>query len=240
MIRKIVIASDGTATVSTLAGTAGVYGSSDGTGTAASFDWPTGIAADASGNFYVADPGNGTIRKIVIASDGTATVSTTAGKAESYGDTDGSGTTALFNFPVEITIDASGNLYVADENNAAIRKIVIASDGTATVSTLAGKAGGFGYKDGPGTAALFDGPIGIAADASGNLYVADAGNNVIRKIVVASDGTATVSTIIGAYDNPTASVGLLPASIFQPYTVAVDSTGNLYIAVPNAVLTLEP
>jgi hypothetical protein len=94
--------------------------------------------------------------------------------------------------------------------------------------------------DGPGTAALFDGPIGIAVDASSNLYVADAGNNVIRKIVVASDGTATVSTIIGAYDNPTASVGLLPASIFQPYTVAVDSTGNLYIAVPNAVLTLEP
>ena len=222
-IRKVT--SDGV--VSTLAGTAGTSGSADGTGATASFDEPQGIAVDASGNVYVTTYNN-TIRKVTP--EGVAT--TLAGTVGKSGHADGTGTAASFNWPQGIAIDASGNLYVADSDNCTIRKVT--SEGA--VTTLAGTAGTYGYADGTGTAALFDWPEGIAVDASGNIYVADNGNSLIRKITPAG----VVTTIIGAPGNATASTGLLPASIYAPQYVAVDSTGNLYITVPYAVLTLEP
>jgi DNA-binding beta-propeller fold protein YncE len=104
------------------------------------------------------------------------------------------------------------------------------------VTTLAGTAGTYGSTDGTGAAALFEEPEGIAVDASGNLYVADSYGNTIRKITPAG----VVTTIIGTAENATASTGLLPASIYAPTGIAADSTGNLYITVPSAVLTLEP
>jgi len=226
-IRKITSAG----VVSTLAGTAGNYGSADGAGTAASFDSPEGIAVDASGNLYVADAGNNTIRKITSA----GVVSTLAGTAGNYGSADGAGTAASFYDPVGIALDASGNLYVADLHNNTIRKITSAG----VVSTLAGTAGNYGSADGTGTAASFYDPVGITVDASGNLYVADLGNSLVRKIT--SEGVVT--TIIGNAANISSrigSIGPLPASLYEVYFIAADSSGNLFLTVPNAVLMLEP
>jgi sugar lactone lactonase YvrE len=223
-IRKIT--SEGV--VTTFAGTAGTHGSTDGAGAAASFYQPEGIAVDASNNLYVADTYNCAIRMITSA----GVVTTLAGKAGTCGYTDGTGTAARFFDPQGIAVDTSGNIYVADTGNSTIRKIT----STGVVTTFAGTAGTAGYADGTGTAALFYDPEGIAVDASGNVYVADMGNNVIRKITPAG----IVTTVIGVYGAPEASTGLLPASIYSPLAIAADSTGNLYITVPNAVLTLEP
>jgi DNA-binding beta-propeller fold protein YncE len=214
--------------VTTLAGRAGIFGSADGTGSVASFSYPQGITADASGNLYVADTDNATIRKITPE----GVVTTLAGKAGTYGSADGTGAAASFYWPKDITVDASGNLYVADSGNVTIRKVTPSG----VVTTLAGKAGTIGYADGTGTAAIFAYPEGIAVDANGNVYVADSGNSTVRKITPAG----VVTTIIGVYGNPNNSTGLLPASIYAPTGIAVDSNGNLYITVPDAVLTLEP
>ncbi len=284
-IRKITPAG----VVSTVAGIAGTWGSTDGAGSSATFNYPEGIAVDTSGNLYVADTSNETIRKIVIGSDGSATVSTLAGSVGDCGSSDGTGSAALFCSPADIiTVDKSGTLYVADTGNNTIRKITSAG----VVTTFAGTAGTAGSNDGTGSAASFDYPGGIAAGADGTLYVADTGNNTIRKITSAgvvstlagtasascghSDGegnaasfcyptdvavdsganiyvvdgsnntirritpAGVVTTIIGSYGNATASIGPLPASLYDPMSLAVDSTDNLFIAVPNAVLTLEP
>jgi len=136
-IRKIVIA---TGAVSTIAGTAGRVGSTDGTGATVRFNHPFGITTDGK-NIYVADSFNHTIRKIVIA---TGAVSTIAGTAGSVGTIDGTGAAARFYYPYGITTDGT-SLYVADSGNHTIRKIVIA---TGAVSTIAGTAGSIGSVDG--------------------------------------------------------------------------------------------
>jgi sugar lactone lactonase YvrE len=167
-IRKIVIA---TAVVTTLAGS-GASGHADGTGTAATFNLPHGIATDGT-NLYVADCYNNEIRKIVIAS---RVVTTLAGSYTTAGHADGTGTGASFMFPYDITTDGT-NLYVTDQSNNEIRKIVIASK---VVTTLAGSTTA-GHADDTGTAASFNGPYGITTDGT-KLYVADNGNNEIREI----------------------------------------------------------
>lgn len=160
--------------VSTLAGSAGVAGSANGTGTAASFNQPEGVAVDAAGNVYVADQGNELIRKIAPG----GVVSNLAGQAGVTGMTNGTGTAALFNIPSAITLDSSGNLYVADNGNHQIRMI---SPG-AVVSTLAG-SGVSGAANGPCSIASFRTVGGLAVDVSGNVYAADNGNSVIREII---------------------------------------------------------
>jgi hypothetical protein len=159
--------------VTTLAGTAEISGSTDGTGSAARFLNPWGITTDGT-NLYVADTGNSTIRQIVIA---TGAVTTLAGTAGSYGSTDGTGTAASFNNPMGITTDGT-NLYVADNLNDTIRQIVIA---TGAVTTVAGTAGTHGSTDGTGSAARFNYPQGITTDGT-NLYVVDISNNTVRRI----------------------------------------------------------
>jgi sugar lactone lactonase YvrE len=166
-IRKITAAG----VVSTLAGT-GANGSADGNGTAASFFFPLGVAVDDSGTVYVADAENDKIRKITAA----GVVSTLAGSGAS-GSADGSGTAASFNFPFGVAVDDRGNLYVVDAGNDKIRKITPAG----VVSTFAG-TGDRGAEDGSAATATFDGPLGIAVDSSGNVLVADEGNQTIRKI----------------------------------------------------------
>ena len=151
--------------VTTIAGTAGVTGSANTTGTNATFSHPMGIAVDSANNLYVADYGNHLIRKITTG----RAVSTFAGQAGVAGTNNGNGTGAQFNEPEGVTVDSSNNVYVADTGNAAIR--VITSGGT--VSTLAGSPGSLGATDGTGTGALFYRPVGIVISSGSNLYVAD-------------------------------------------------------------------
>jgi hypothetical protein len=172
--------------VSTLAGSAGLTGSVDGTGTVARFDHPFKVATDGD-NLYLSDYGNNTIRKIVIA---TGVVTTLAGSAGQAGFTDGTGAAARFNGPAGITTDGT-YLYVADYNNHTIRRIVIA---TGAVTTIAGSPGMIGSVDDTGAAARFNLPEGLCMDHT-NLYVSDTENYTVRKIVIAS---GVVTTLAGS------------------------------------------
>ena len=213
-IRKIVIAPG---VVTTVAGAAGIRGSSNGTGEEAHFYYPYGITSDGT-NLYVADTNNHTIRKIVIAS---GVVTTLAGAAGIKGSADGTGEEASFFWPYGITTDGT-NLYVADTFNNTIRKIVIASG---VVTTLAGTAGSLGSADGTGATARFNLPGGITSDGT-NLYVAETFNNTIRKIVIAS---GVVTTLAGAAGIKGSEDGTgAEASFFWPYGITTDGT-NLYV-----------
>ena len=214
-IRKISAAG----VVTTLAGTAGSTGSTDGTGSAARFKHPRGVAVDDSGNVYVADRDNSTIRKISAA----GVVTTLAGTAGSGGSTDGTGSAARFNQPRGVAVDSTGNIYVADTSNQTIRKISAAG----VVTTLAGTAGTSGSADGTGSAARFKNPRGVAVDASGNVYVADSNNETIRKISAAG----AVTTLAGTAGRTGSTDGTGSAARFSnPYGVAVDGSGNVYVA----------
>jgi sugar lactone lactonase YvrE len=203
--------------VTTLAGLPGTAGTADGAGSAAQFFSPTGIAVDSSGNIYVADTDNHTIRKITPA----GVVTTLAGRAADPGSFDGSN--ALFNSPSDVTVDGAGNVYVADTGNNTIRKITPAG----VVSTLAGLAGSRGSADGSGSAARFSAPEGVAVDSAGNVYVADTNNHTIRKISPAG----AVSTLAGLAGTSGVNDGVGGGARFQyPSDLAVGGSGNLYVA----------
>ncbi len=224
-IRTIVIA---TAAVTTLAGASLALGSTDGTGTAARFQAPWGMAREGAGNLFVADNQNHTIRKIVVA---TGEVSTFAGSPGQGGSSDGRGTAARFGYPKGIASDGAGNLFIVDTGdsshfgNNTIRKLVIA---TGEVTTLAGSPGQSGNRDGTGADARFLDPVGIATDGAGNLFVADTGNYAIRKIVT---DDATVSTLAGSPQNFGNADGVgADARFYLPTGLASDDTGNLFVA----------
>jgi len=213
-IRKITPAGE----VTTFAGSPGVSGSVDGTGSAARFSAPRGPAVDAAGNVYVADGGNHTIRKITPAGK----VSTLAGSAGVSGSANGDGSAARFLFPRGVAVDVSGNVFVADSNQT-IRAITPSG----TVTTLAGSAGVSGSADGMGSAARFNDPAGVAVDSAGNVYVAEGQNATIRKITPAG-GVSTLAGSAGLYG--TADGTGAAARFYIPQGVAVDSTGNVYVA----------
>jgi NHL repeat len=205
--------------VTTLAGNSFFPGSADGIGTAAQFYYPVGIAVDESGNVYVAENLNSTIRKITPA----GVVTTLAGRAGYLGAVDGTGSAAVFNNPSGVVVDAGGNLYVADRDNDSIRKVT--SGGI--VTTLAGQAPGRGSSDGIGTAAQFWGVAGIAIDGNGNVYVADSNNCTVRKITAAG----VVTTFAGKAGASNSADGTGSAARFTvPAGAAVDVSGNVYIA----------
>ncbi|MEA5140589.1 NHL domain-containing protein [Arcicella rigui] len=201
--------------VNTLAGNS-VAGSTNGTGTKASFNFPQGVAVDASGNVYVADYNNHLIRKITPS--GVVTTFAGSGKA---GLVNGTGTAASFNYPKRLVFDATGNLLVVDEYNHAIRKITP----TGVVSTIAGN-GTSGFKDATGTDANFNQPQDIAIDALGNIYVADGYNYAIRKITP----TGIVSTFAGNGVNGYREGIGTNAGLYQPYGLCLDGTGNLLVS----------
>lgn len=204
--------------VTTLAGLAGRSSSADGKGTAARFEDPYAVAVDSSGNVYVADATDHSIRKITA--DGTVT--TLAGKAGSFGSTDGTTTAARFKAPQGIATDSAGNVYVADTGNKTIRKITSAG----IVSTFAGSAGQAGNTDGTGTAARFSSPYGVTVDSNGNVYVVDSDDSTLRKITSAG----VVTTLAGSPGKIGLTDGTGTAARFSvPFDVTVDSAGTLYV-----------
>ncbi|MHB8446873.1 MAG: NHL domain-containing protein [Rudaea sp.] len=175
--------------VTTLAGTPGVPGSGNGTGTGsvAQFQSMHGIAVDQNGNVFVAD-GNA-IRKITTS----GVVSTFAGDPNSYGTTDGIGTAARFWVPWQIAIDSLGNLFVADSSNMTIREVTAAG----VVTTIAGKVGTSGHQDGIGSAASFLYPNEIAVNTAGQMYVAEQSGSYIRRLTTIANCPAPTCTSMG-------------------------------------------
>ncbi len=261
--------------ISLFAGASGKSNSADGVGQNAGFASPTGLAVDKDGNVYVADNDNNAIRKITPA----GVVTTIAGKSGEAGGTDGKGVAARFSDSTGVAIDQNGNIFVADNHNAAVRKIT--PDGT--VTTVAGQAAAgdqangntnaiklnsaraitinragviyvadedlgiickvesnsllaifagspnalTGSLDGVGAKAVIKTPRGLAADANGNLYVADTEEDIIRKIT--PDGTVT--TLAGKINESGLIDGQGAAARFNgPRGLAVDKDGNVYVA----------
>ena len=233
-IRKITPAGTNWA-VTTIAGTPGLSsGDADGTNGAAVFDNPVGIAMDANSNLYVGEYTGSTIRKITPV--GTNWVVTTiAGQPRNYNFADGTNGNALFNGPLNLTVDTNGNLYVTDSYNCVVRKI--APVGTNwVVTTLAGQPGMQGYGDGTNSAASFDIPYGLALDGAGNLYVSDTdngsglGGDTIRKMTPAGTNWV-VSTIAGIAATSGSADGTNDDALFNsPLSIAADSANNLYVA----------
>ena len=213
--------------VTTLAGLEGSHGSADGTGSAARFESPAGVAVDGAGNVYVADYGNATIRKVTSA----GVVTTLAGLAPHSGSADGTGSAARFLDPSGVAVDGAGNVYVADKDNHTIRKVTPMG----VVTTLAGFAGSANYGDGTGRGARFNYPTGVTVDSAGNIYVADSGNDAIRKVTPAGVVTTLAGdvSITDTYNRPIGGFadGTGHSARFAgPSGVAADSAGNIYVA----------
>ncbi len=198
--------------VSTFAG--GDRGFFDGIGLSAKFKFPYNGVFDQEGNLYVTDSENYKIRKITPHK----VVSTFAGSTNGYED--GDAHNAKFGHPIGIAIDQNGNLYVSDAGYHVIRKISPAGN----VSTLAGD-GTKGNDDGMGPNARFDWPMGIAVDHAGNVYVADSGNDRIRKITP----EGRVTTLAGGIRGDSDGIGN-NAGFYNPYGVIVDAQGSVYVA----------
>ena len=219
IIRKI----DTNGIITTVAGTPGVSGFSGdgGAATSAKLNNPRGVTVDSEGNLYISDTQNHRIRKV----DTNGAISTLAGDGtEAYGGDGGASTSAKIDFPYQITVDASDNVYFADYDNQRIRKI----DTNGTITTVAGN-GTRGY-EGDGNLAInakINYALGVTVDASGNLYIADTGNHVIRKV----DTSGNISTLAGSTDGSSGynegSGG--EAKFNYPSTLATDSKGNVYV-----------
>ncbi len=204
-------------TIQTLAGAgfAGYVGDGGDPG-AAQLSSPNAVVLDSKGNIYIADTGNQRIRMI---SGGTITTIAGNGTAGYLGDT-AAATAAELNSPSGLAFDASGNLYIADTKNNVIRKIT-----NGTITTVAGNNGqpaGNAGDNGPATSAVLNGPTGLAFDSAGNMYIADNGNNVIRRV----DTAGNITTFVGASGGTNGTAGRLSA----PNGLWFDASGALYIA----------
>ena len=233
-VRKV---SATTGNISTIAGNG--TGSSIGNGgaaTAASLDGPVGVAVDGAGNVYVAEINSSCVRKINTA----GIISAYAGVAYNAGyNGDGSAataSTAKLNIPIGLALDGSGNLYIADNNNNVVR--VVSASGI--LNTFAGNGlGGFSGDGAAATDAELNQPVAVAADAAGNVYIADYSNNRIRKVAV---GTGKISTVAGSGASGFAGDGYPAtlAGLSRPTGIAVSSQGVLFITDSNMVKNVYP
>ncbi len=204
--------------VSVVAGVTGTPGYVDGPAEIAEFNEPDGITTDSEGNIYVADTNNNCIRKIDISEDPPMVTTVAGGGPDDPGSEDGAAADARFDGPTGITIDASGNLYVADQNNHTIRKI----DNEGDVTTVVGVAGEEGFTDGTADAARLNEPHGLTIDTSGNLYITEWGNNAARVIEMEAGAVSLVQTIAGR-----------DGEFDQPHGIAVNSEGEVFVADEN-------
>ncbi len=217
--------------ISTQAGTPTTAGYTGDTGLAinAELNEPLGVVVDTSGNLYIADSLNNVIRKVTP----TDTITTFAGDnalGANFSGDGGIATSAVFDVPAAVALDSAGNLYIVDTENNRVRKVTASTN---VITTIAGN-GQLGYAgDGKlATVAEFYHPLGVAVDSAGNVYIADSGNHVIRKLTP-SGSTYIITTVAGIGDTPGFGGDGGPAtsaSLNHPCGVAVDATGNLYIA----------
>lgn len=198
--------------VYTLAGESS-RGDRDGPATEARFNDPLGVAVDRQGTIYVADTANNTIREI----SPSGTVHIVAGKPGEGGDVDGPGETARFNSPHGIAVDWDGNIYVADEGNASIRRV--APDGTTV--TVATRSAGLVR------------PTAVAVDALGDIFVADPARHTIDKI----DPTGNLTIFAGsAFVRGSVDGAGTAAQFDDPYGLAIDNIGSIYVADLNGTI----
>jgi uncharacterized protein (TIGR03437 family) len=200
-------------------GTAGFSG--DGSAaTKAQLNYPSGMALDSSGNIYIADSLNFRVRKVT-----SSNITTIAGNGVlSYSGDGGPAGSAELNTPQAVAVDSSGNVYIADTRNNVVRKVTA----TGVISTFAGNGtAGYSGDGGPPTAAMLNSPQGIAVDSSGNVYVADTQNARVRKISGGSISTVAGNGTPGSGGDGGAATA---AQLFVPIGLAVDASGNLYIA----------
>ncbi len=191
--------------------------------TNASLSYPYGVAVDASNNLYIADSYNSCVRK--VDSSGIITTVAGIGKSWNYSGDGQQATNATLGDPRGVAVDASGNLYIADSGNSCVRKV----DRLGIITTIAGNGQSDYLGDGQqATNASLNYPYGVAVDASGNLYIADSGNNCVRKV----DSSGIITTIAGNGQSDYLGDGqqATNASLNNPWGVAVDASGNLYIA----------
>ncbi len=222
--------------VSTIAGVGGAGPVTDNiAATSAFLFYPSGLALDDSGNLYLADCGDGRIRRI----DPSGVITTVAGAGTAgrpgYSGDGGPAAQALLSWPKDVALDHSGNMYIADTGNSRIRKV----DANGVITTIAGTGiAGFSGDQGPAIAAQLNLPTGVAVDNSGNVYVTDTGNFRIRKI--APDGTVT--TLAGTGTQGFSGDGGLAilAQLGGPLGIKLDSSGNLYVADGTAVRLISP
>lgn len=205
--------------VTTFAGSPGKGASTNGAANIARFNAPTGIAFDSSNNLYVADSDNNQIRMITPA----GVVSLFAGsKAGNSGTNNGTGPSALFDFPTGVAVGPDGNIYVADDRNDAIRKITP----NAVVTTLAGLAQSSGNANGTNSTARFSSPVGLVVDAFTNLYVTDTGNDTIRLVTAAG----VVTTPLGTAGTSGSLDATGQSALFNvPIGITVDQNTNLFV-----------
>jgi sugar lactone lactonase YvrE len=207
-------------TISTLVG--GAIGDG-GLGVFGSLNRPYGVARDNAGNTYVADTDNNRVRK--VAANGIITTVAGTGEPGFSGD-GGAAASAQLDYPAGVAVDASGNLYIADSSNYRIRKV--SASGTITTEAGNGYCCGHTGDGGPATSAEIGFPYGLAVDSSGNLYISDIYNDVVRK--VPTSGTVTTVAGNGTYGYAGDGGPATSAEFNSPYGVAVDASGNLYIA----------
>lgn len=201
------------------------YSGDNGLATAAQLSSPSGMAFDPSGNLFIADTGNHRIREVAAS---TGVISTVAGTGTAGFSGDGGlATAALLSSPSAIAADSKGNLYIADSATSTVRKI---DAHTGVISTVAGTgAAGFSGDGAAATAAQLNSPQGITVDSFGNLFITDTGNQRVREVAAA---TGIISTIAGnSTQGYSGDAGPSShSSLNSPYATAVDTSGNLYIA----------
>ena len=223
-VRKVA-ASSGTLT--TVAGSANMgFGGDGGAAPAGTLNAPRGIAVDSAGAVYVADAGNSRVRRVSAPSVTSLLMTTVAGTGTGGYNGDGTATSAQLNYPADVAVDAAGNVYIADTWNSRIRKVTAA---TGSISTYAG-TGGFGDTgdNGPATSATFGLIYGLALDSAGNLYLSDSHNRVRR--ISAATGIITAVAGNGSQGYSGDGAAATTASLNSPIGLALDSSGNLYIA----------